>query len=149
MNFNLFDIDRPFGPRRLMYNVPYGDGYSSVYNYDQHNDYDIPKQTNLNKKYHLCGYVEIDGTYHKCDSCQHEKIIREIIYNNEDFRNRYFETPASFFDRIPKGMLQEEYFAMKCLGFVKISSFKDTPNDMIVFFYDNLTYKQSDIIYPR
>ena len=92
MNFNLFDIDRPFGQKRLMYNVPYGDGYSFVYNDNAitHNDYDIPKQTNLNKKSNLCGYIEIDGTYHKCDSCQHEKIIREIIYNNEDFRNRYF-----------------------------------------------------------
>ena len=27
MSFKFFDIDRPFGPRRLMYNVPYGDGY--------------------------------------------------------------------------------------------------------------------------
>lgn len=110
---------------------------------------DIPHQNNLPKSSKLCGYVEIDGTYHKCNSCEHETIIRKIIWNNEDLRERYFNTPASFFDNMPRGMLQEEYFAMKDLGFVKISSFKNTPNDMVVFFYNTLTYKQSDIIYPR
>lgn len=110
---------------------------------------DIPKQNNLPKSSKLCGYIEIDGTYHKCSSCEHEKIIRQIIWENDELRKRYFETPASFFDSMPRGMLQEEYFAMKDLGFVKISSFKNTPNDMVVFFYNNLTYKQSDIIYPR
>lgn len=110
---------------------------------------DIPKQNNLPKSSKLCGYIEIDGTYHKCSSCEHEKVIRQIIWENEELRKRYFETPASFFDQMPRGMLQEEYFAMKDLGFVKISSFKNTPNDMVVFFYNNLTYKQSDVVYPR
>lgn len=110
---------------------------------------DIPKQNNLPKGSKLCGYVEIDGTYHKCASCEHERIIRQIIWENDELRQRYFNTSASFFDQMPRGMLQEEYFAMKDLGFVKISSFKDTPNDMVVFFYNNLTYKQSDVVYPR
>lgn len=110
---------------------------------------DIPKQNNLPKGSKLCGYIEIDGTYHKCSSCEHERIIRQIIWENDELRQRYFNTPASFFDQMPRGMLQEEYFAMKDLGFVKISSFKNTPNDMVVFFYNNLTYKQSDIVYPR
>lgn len=110
---------------------------------------DIPKQNNLPKGSKLCGYVEIDGTYHKCASCEHERIIRQIIWENDELRQRYFNTPASFFDQMPRGMLQEEYFAMKDLGFVKISSFKNTPNDMVVFFYNNLTYKQSDMVYPR
>ena len=110
---------------------------------------DIPRQNNIPTGSKLCGYIEIDGTYHKCNSCEHEKNIRQIIWNNEYFRNRYFNTPASFFDNMPRGMLQEEYFAMKDLGFVKISSFKDAPTKMIAFSYNSLTYKQTDLIYPR
>lgn len=110
---------------------------------------DIPKQNAIPTGSHLCGYVEIDGTYHECDSCCHEKNIRQIIWNNDNFRERYFSTPASFFLNMPRGMLQEEYFAMKGLGFVKISSFKNAPTKMIAFFYNTLTYKQTDLIYPR
>ena len=110
---------------------------------------DIPKQCNIPTGSKLCGYIEIDGTYHKCNTCEHEKNIRQIIWNNDKFRDRYFNTPASFFDNMPRGMLQEEYFAMKVLGFAKISSFKNTPTKMIVFFYNTLTYKQTDMIYPR
>ena len=110
---------------------------------------DIPKQNNIPTGSKLCGYIEIDGTYHQCKSCEHEKNIRQIIWNNDYFRERYFNTPASFFDKMPRGMLQEEYFAMKDLGFVKISSFKDAPTKMIAFFYNTLTYKQTDLIYPR
>lgn len=112
-------------------------------------NYDIPKQNNIPTGSKLCGYIEIDGTYHKCNSCEHEKFVRKLVYENEEFRQRYFEIPASFFDKKPIGMLQEEYFLMKDLGVVKISSFKDAPTKMIAFFYSNLTYKQSDLIYPR
>lgn len=112
-------------------------------------NYDIPKQNNIPTGSKLCGYIEIDGTYHKCNSCEHEKFVRRLVYENEDFRKRYFEVPASFFDKKPVGMLQEEYFLMKDLGVVKISSFKDAPTKMIAFFYNNLTYKQTDLIYPR
>lgn len=110
---------------------------------------DIPKQNNIPTGSKLCGYIEIDGTYHKCNSCEHEKFVRRLVYENEEFRKRYFEVPASFFDKKPIGMLQEEYFLMKDLGVVKISSFKDAPTKMIAFFYNNLTYKQTDLIYPR
>lgn len=116
---------------------------NSLYNYD------IPKQNNIPTGSKLCGYIEIDGTYHKCDSCEHEKFVRKLVYENEEFRKRYFEIPASFFDKKPIGMLQEEYFLMKDLGVVKISSFKDAPTKMIAFFYNTLTYKQTDLIYPR
>ena len=111
--------------------------------------FDIPNQNNLPLKSKLCSYIEIDGTYHECNSCEHEKIIRQLIWENEDFRKRYFDTPASFYDRMPRGMLQEEYFAMKLLGFIKISSFEKTPNKKIVFSYGLLTYKQTDLVYPR
>lgn len=111
--------------------------------------YDIPKQNNIPTGSKLCGYIEIDGTYHKCNSCEHEKFVRRLVYENEEFRNRYFELPASFFDKKPIGMLQEEYFLMKDLGVVKISSFKEAPTKMIAFYYNTLTYKQTDLIYPR
>lgn len=120
-----------------------GVNLNSLYNYD------IPKQNNIPTGSKLCGYIEIDGTYHKCNSCEHEKFVRRLVYENEEFRKRYFEVPASFFDKKPIGMLQEEYFLMKDLGVVKISSFKDAPTKMIAFFYNNLTYKQTDLIYPR
>ena len=68
---------------------------------------DIPKQNNIPTGSKLCGYIEIDGTYHKCNSCEHEKFVRRLVYENEEFRNRYFELPASFFDKKPIGMLQE------------------------------------------
>lgn len=118
-------------------------------NYNPLYNYDIPKQNNIPTGSKLCGYIEIDGTYHKCNSCEHEKFVRRLVYENEEFRKRYFEVPASFFDKKPVGMLQEEYFLMKDLGVVKISSFKDAPTKMIAFFYNNLTYKQTDLIYPR
>lgn len=120
-----------------------GVNLNSLYNYD------IPKQNNIPTGSKLCGYIEIDGTYHKCNSCEHEKFVRRLVYENEEFRNRYFELPASFFDKKPIGMLQEEYFLMKDLGVVKISSFKDAPTKMIAFYYNTLTYKQTDLIYPR
>lgn len=177
MKLNNIEFDRLncYIPQKRYYNVPYGHEYDTYndgkrHGYEQaksefekrlellenklsnstcQTKYDIPFQVNLHKESKLCGYIDIDGTYYKCGSCEHEKNIRQIIWNNEDYRDRYFNTPASFFDTKPPGMLQEEYFAMKILGFVKISSFKNTPNDMIVFRYNTLTYKQTDLIYPR
>ena len=155
-----FDLENPYSAKFCRYNVPYGDSYDDGYESGKSNGYykakrefdnmfDIPNQNNLPLKSKLCGYIEIDGTYHECNSCEHEKIIRQLIWENEDFRKRYFDTPASFYDRMPRGMLQEEYFAMKLLGFIKISSFEKTPNKKIVFSYGLLTYKQTDLIYPR
>lgn len=111
--------------------------------------WEIPIQTNLRDNFDFTGYIEFDGTIHKCKSCEHEKVVRDILYNNPEYFKRYRLMPATAFDRKPQGMLQEEYFLMKYLGFVKISSFKDAPTKRILFRYDNLTWKQSDIIYPQ
>lgn len=156
----IFNLENPYSAKFCRYNVPYGDSYNDGYESGKSKGYyeakkefdnmfDIPNQNNLPLKSKLCGYIEIDGTYHECNSCEHEKIIRQLIWENEDFRKRYFDTPASFYDRMPRGMLQEEYFAMKLLGFIKISSFEKTPNKKIVFSYGLLTYKQTDLVYPR
>lgn len=113
------------------------------------NLWDIPIQTELGEKFPFTGFVEIDGTIHKCKSCEHEKIIRDIVYNNPEYFKRYRLMPASNFDKKPQGMLQEEYFLMKYMGFVKVSSFEKAPTKRILFRYNNLTWKQSDIIYPQ
>lgn len=110
---------------------------------------DIPIQTELSDKFDFTGFVEIDGTIHKCNSCEHEDLVRSIVYDNPDYFKIYRNIPATFYDRKPQGMLQEEYFLMKYLGFVKVSSFKDAPTKKILFRYENLTWKQSNIIYPR
>ena len=111
--------------------------------------WDIPIQVELSDKFDFTGFVEIDGTIHKCESCEHEKLVRDLVYNTPEYFKRYLNVPAVFYDRKPQGMLQEEYFLMKYLGFVKVSSFKDAPTKKILFRYENLTWKQSDIIYPR
>ena len=113
------------------------------------NLWDIPIQTELGEKFPFTGFVEIDGTIHKCKSCEHEDLVRSIVYDNPDYFKRYRNVPAVFYDHKPQGMLQEEYFLMKYLGFIKVSSFKDTPTKKILFRYENLTWKQSDIIYPQ
>jgi len=111
--------------------------------------WDIPTQVELGEKFPFTGFVEIDGTVHECESCEHEKIVRDILYNNSEYFKRYRLMPASNFDKKPQGMLQEEYFLMKYMGFVKVSSFEKAPTKRILFRYDNLTWKQSDIIYPQ
>lgn len=113
------------------------------------NLWDIPFQSELGEKFPFTGYVEIDGTVHKCNSCEHEKLTRDLVYNNPEYFKRYLDIPASFYDKKPQGMLQEEYFLMKCLGFAKVSSFEETPNKKMLFRYENLTWKQSDVIYPK
>ena len=110
------------------------------------NFFDIPIQTELGEKFPWSGYLDMDGHIYKCNSCEHEKIIRQIVLN--DYLEQYLSVPASFYDHKPQGIFQEEYFAMKYLGFVKISSFENTPLKKVLFRYNNLTYKQSNIIYP-
>jgi len=110
--------------------------------------WDLPIQTELGEKFPFTGFVEIDGTIHKCKSCEHEDLVRSIVYDNPEYFKRYRNVPAIFYDRKPQGMLQEEYFLMKYLGFVKVSSFEKTPTKKILFRYENLTWKQSDVIYP-
>jgi hypothetical protein len=144
----------------LHFNVPYGDDdyYSDYRNARDRADkaeeklknlWDIPIQVELGEKFPFTGFVEIDGTIHKCKSCEHEDLVRSIVYDNPEYFKRYRNVPAAFYDRKPQGMLQEEYFLMKYLGFVKISSFEDAPTKKILFRYENLTWKQSDVIYPR
>ena len=70
-----------------------------------------------------------------------------MVYNIPEYFKRYLNVPAVFYDRKPQGMLQEEYFLMKYLGFVKVSSFEKAPLKKILFRYENLTWKQSDVIY--
>ena len=113
------------------------------------NLWDIPIQTELGEKFPFTGFVEIDGTVHKCKSCEHEDLVRSIVYDNPEYFKRYRNVPATFYDRKPQGMLQEEYFLMKYLGFAKVSSFEETPNKKMLFRYENLTWKQSDVIYPK
>ena len=158
---NIFKLERILNHQQhLHYNIPYGDDD------DYYNDYisaqsratkaeeklknlwDIPIQTELGERFPFTGFVEIDGTIHKCNSCEHEDLVRSIVYDNPEYFKRYRNVPAVFYDRKPQGMLQEEYFLMKYLGFVKISSFEKAPTKKILFRYENLTWKQSDVIYP-
>ena len=146
--------------QHLYYNCKWPEDYDSGYSsgksagYEQakkdfQNLQDIPIQVELGEKFPFTGYVEIDGTIHKCNSCEHEKLTRDLVYNIPEHFKRYLNVPATFYDRKPQGMLQEEYFLMKYLGFVKVSSFEKAPLKKILFRYENLTWKQSDVIYPQ
>jgi hypothetical protein len=159
---NVFKLERILNHQQhLHFNVPYGDDddyyndYVSARNKAEKaeeklkNLWDIPTQVELGENFPFTGFVEIDGTVHKCKSCEHEDLVRSIVYDNPDYFKRYRNVPAIFYDHKPQGMLQEEYFLMKYLGFVKVSSFKDAPTKKILFRYENLTWKQSDIIYPQ
>lgn len=157
---NIFKLERILNHQQhLHFNIPYGDdgSYDSGFSAGEKRGrieaikdlWDIPIQTELGEKFPFTGFVEIDGTIHKCNSCEHENLVRSIVYDNPEYFKRYRNVPATFYDRKPQGMLQEEYFLMKYLGFVKISSFEKTPTKRILFRYENLTWKQSDIIYPQ
>ena len=111
------------------------------------NFFDIPHQNELGTRFPWCGYIDIDGKKYICEQCEHESIIRQIVL--KEYLEEYLKVPASFYDHKPQGTFQEEYFAMKYLGFAKVSAFRDAPTKRIVFFYDKLTWKQSNVIYPR
>ena len=158
---NILKIEKILNHKlHLHFNVPYGDDdYYSDYRDARDradkaeeklkNLWDIPIQVELGEKFPFTGFVEIDGTIHKCKSCEHEDLVRSIVYDNPEYFKRYRNVPAVFYDHKPQGMLQEEYFLMKYLGFVKVSSFEKTPTKKILFRYENLTWKQSDVIYPQ
>ena len=110
------------------------------------NFFDIPIQTELSDKFPWCGYITIEGKIYKCNQCEHEKIIRQIVL--DEYKDEYLSVPASFYDHKPMGTFQEEYFAMKYLGFAKVSAFENAPTKRILFRYNNLTWKQSREIYP-
>ena len=155
---NLNTLERILNKKdKLYYNVKwdnddyYDSGVSVGYNKAKEEMkllWDIPTQVELGEKFPFTGYVSIDGNCVKCASCEHEKIVRDIVYNNKKYFNKYRNCDAKLFEKKPQGMLQEEYFLMKYLGYVKISSFEDAPLKKILFRYDNLTWKQSDVIYP-
>ena len=158
---NILKIEKILNHQQhLHFNVPYGDeDYSFAYREANNrankaeeklkNLWDIPIQVELGEKFPFAGFVGIDGTTYKCEPCEHEKLVRDMVYNIPEHFKRYLNVPAMFYDRKPQGMLQEEYFLMKYLGFVKISSFEKTPTKKILFRYENLTWKQSDVIYPQ
>lgn len=108
--------------------------------------FDIPNQNELGERFPWCGYIDMNGKKYICEQCEHESIIRQIVLN--EYLKEYLSVPASFYDHKPQGTFQEEYFAMKYLGFAKVSSFRDAPTKRILFFYDKLTWKQSREIYP-
>ena len=164
---NIFKLERILNRQQhLHFNADWSDYYEESYNHAASrvselekelslskeklkNLWDIPTQVELGEKFPFTGFVEIDGTIHKCNSCEHEDLVRSIVYDNPEYFKRYKNVPAVFYDRKPQGMLQEEYFLMKYLGFVKISSFEKAPTKRILFRYENLTWKQSDVIYPQ
>lgn len=108
---------------------------------------DSPTEAVLGETFPFTGYISREGKIYECESCQHESIIRWIVL--EDYLDEYVGTKASDYDHQPRGMLQEEYFAMKILDFVKVSSFEGTPTKKVLFRYGPLTDKQNEIVYPR
>lgn len=168
---NIFKLERILNHQQhLHFNVPYNDDQAELWatecklnkanneinewkeKYEDLENkfksfFDIPIQTELGEKFPWSGYVDMDGQIYRCNSCEHEKIIRQIVL--KDYLDQYLSVPASFYDHKPQGTFQEEYFAMKYLGFAKVSSFRDAPTKKILFRYDKLTWKQSDVIYPR
>ena len=173
---NLFKLKRILNHQyELHFNVPYGPddisnpGWAATYGSEAYSEakqeaqnwenkynelsnkfnnfWDIPNQNKLQDKFPWVGYIDMDGKIYECEQCEHESIIRQIVL--KEYLEQYLSVPASFYDHKPQGTFQEEYFAMKYLGFVKVSSFENAPTKRILFFYNNLTWKQTDKIYPR
>lgn len=107
---------------------------------------DIPQTSQLPINFPFVGYVTPDGKTYQCERCEHENIIREIVLKNH--LEEYLNTNKEFFHQLPYGMYQEEYFAMKKLKWVKVSSFANNPTQPILFRYYILTPEQTKIIYP-
>lgn len=126
----------------IYYNIPYDDEYSSPAP-----SWDTPRQVRLDRKTDLCGYIDNTGKYYPCQHCQHESIIREIVIN--EYLTKYLSVNSDFYLLKPPGMFQEEYFAMKYLGFIKISSFKEWTDQMYLFTYNTLSWQQTEIVYPK
>ena len=153
---NIFKLEKILNHQQhLHFNMDWGDydSYSGGYAQGKaealKDFWDLPIQVELGDKFPFAGFVEIDGTVHKCNPCEHEDLVRSLVYDNPEYFKRYKNVPATYYDHKPQGMLQEEYFLMKYLGFVKVSSFEKAPTKRILFRYENLTWKQSDVIYPK
>ena len=111
--------------------------------------WDMPMQVQLKENFPFTGFVGKDGTIYECKPFEHEDLIHNIVYNNPEYFESYKNIPAVYYDRIPMGMLQEEYFLMKYLGFIKVFSFREIPTMKLLARYENLTPEQSDVIYPQ
>lgn len=109
---------------------------------------DIPIQVKLNKSTDLCGYISPDGEYYPCEHCQHESLAQELMSNPKVFPQDKIIRVADT-ARKPKGMLEEEYYLMRHLRFIKISSFKEYIDEMYLLHYEDLTPEQAAIVYPR
>ena len=109
----------------------------------------IPFESPLPEFFPFNGYVEPDGTIHKCDNFKHVQTLRKIIHE------KYFEeynkkcSPGICFKK-PFDMDQEEYFAMKYLNFVKIKLARGKEVTVNTLFrYNDLTPEQIKVIYPQ
>ena len=111
--------------------------------------WDVPTQIKLNENFPFTGFIGKDGTIYECKPFEHDDLIRNIVYNNPEYFEKYKNIPATCYDRIPQGMLQEEYFLMKYLGFVKVFSFREIPTMKLLSRYETLTPEQSNVIYPQ
>lgn len=109
--------------------------------------FNIPKQIGVGKNPPFIGYISIDGKIYKCEKYQYDNLIRDIVFNN--FINEYKKIPVGFYYEKPLNMLQEEYFAMKYLGFAKIDICELNMSKYSVYYYDELSKKQQDIIYKN
>jgi len=108
---------------------------------------DLPKNYPLPENFPFVGYITSEGEIYKCEKCEHDKVIREIILKN--YLQEYLNTDKEFFYSIPYHMWQEEYFAMKKLRWIKISAFANNPTQPILFRYYTLTPEQTKIVYPK
>jgi hypothetical protein len=109
--------------------------------------YDLPIEFKLDNHLIQTGYIDKNGKFYECNSCEHERIIQDIIHN--EYEQEFSNIDKDFYNRKPIGMFDEEYFAMKYLKFVKISSFEETPLEKVLIRYDSLTTKQIEKIYIR
>ena len=104
---------------------------------------EIPRQSPLGKEFPFTGYVSRDGDIYKCGSCEHEGLVKFLMRDDPGFK------AYTDYDLMPEGMLREDYYVMKVLGYVKISSFEATPLDKVLLRYGPLSSKQIDVCFPR
>lgn len=115
--------------------------------------YHLPKQIKLERKDDLCGYVSPEGVYYHCNHYEHEELAKKLVpeFSDLPFGANLYLGPITPFGswRKPKGMSSEEYYLMYRKHYIKISSFKDSIDQMWLFSYYELTSEQTDFIYPR
>lgn len=68
-----------------------------------------PKCTKIITNKPICGYVTMDGTYFECAHNTHSQLIKCLIWDNDDYRNLYFQIPSFVFNEKPTNLLQEEF----------------------------------------